>query len=131
MGQGGTVFHHQHPLAADGRRVVHEDGRGGFQDRRVGAEGVQVLAHFQHRVGVGGIDFVDDEEVGHAGVGFPGVILHLVTGAVRVGHHDVKIALVERDVVVAAVPEDDVGLFLGLAQDGFVVHAGEDDHAVV
>ncbi len=32
-------------------------------------------------------------------------------------------------VVVASVPEDDVRLLLGLAQDGLVVHAGEDDPA--
>jgi len=46
-----------------------------------------------------------------------------------VGHHDLQVGLVEGEVVVAAVPEDDVGFLLGLAQDGLVIHAGVDDDA--
>ncbi len=37
----------------------------------------------------------------------------------------------ERGVVVAAVPQDDLGLLLGLAQDALVVDAGVDHEAVV
>jgi hypothetical protein len=47
----------------------------------------------------------------------------------RVGHDDVQVGLEERRVVVAAVPEDDVGFLLRLAQDGLVVDAGVDDAA--
>ena len=39
----------------------------------------------------------------------------------------VRSGRVEGDVVVAAVPDDDVGLLLGLAQDRLVVDAGVDD----
>ncbi len=47
-----------------------------------------------------------------------------MAGAVRVGHDDVQVGLVERQVIVAAVPQDYIGFLLGLAQDRLVVHAG-------
>ncbi len=52
-------------------------------------------------------------------------------GPVGVGDDDLEVGLVEGEVVVAAVPEDDVGFLLGLAEDGPVVDAGVDDDAVV
>ena len=52
-----------------------------------------------------------------------------MTGAVRVECDDLEVAAVERPVVVAAVPDDDVGLLLGLAQDRLVVDAGHHDGA--
>ncbi len=64
-----------------------------------------------------------------AEVGFAGVVGRLVTGPVRVGHHDLEVGPVEGQVVVAAIPEDDVGLFLGLGQDRAIVHSGIDDAA--
>ena len=54
-----------------------------------------------------------------------------MAGAVRVGHHDRQVGLVEGEIVVAAIPQDDIHFLLGLAQDGFVIHAGVDDHAVI
>jgi hypothetical protein len=54
-----------------------------------------------------------------------------VPGAVRVGHHNRQVGLVEGEVVVAAVPQDDIHFLFGLAQDGFVIHAGIDDNAVI
>ncbi len=56
----------------------------------------------------------DDDDVSHPDVGLAGVVCRLVAGAQRVGQHDVQVGHVERQVVVAAVPEDDVGLLLGL-----------------
>jgi hypothetical protein len=47
----------------------------------------------------------------------------------RVGDHDVQVGPVERQVVVAAVPQQDVGLGLGPLQDGVVVDPGVDDRA--
>src|SRR3989304_1443796 len=53
----------------------------------------------------------------------------LVAGPVRVGEDDLEVGPEEGQVVVAAVPEDDVGLALGRAQDALVVDAGEDEVA--
>jgi hypothetical protein len=77
------------------------------------------------------VDLVDDQQVGHAEVGFAGVVQRLVPGPVGVEKGDVKVGLVERRVVVTPVPEDDLGLLLGLAEDLLVVDAGVDDEAVV
>jgi hypothetical protein len=48
---------------------------------------------------------------------------------VRVDDDDVHVGLDERRVVVAAVPDDDVGFPLGGFEDGCVVDAGEDEIA--
>jgi hypothetical protein len=53
----------------------------------------------------------------------------LVARPVRVDDGDVEVGLVERRVVVAAVPDDDVRFLLGLAEDRLVVDAGVDDVA--
>ena len=45
----------------------------------------------------------------------------------RVDEHDVEIGAVEAEVVVAPVPEDDVGLVLDPREDAAVVDAGVDD----
>ena len=49
----------------------------------------------------------------------------------RVDDDDRQIGLVERKVVVAAVPDDDVGFLLRCAQDLLVVDASVDDRSVV
>ena len=61
----------------------------------------------------------------------PGMVAALVARPVRVGDDDLEVGTVERQVVVAAVPDDDVGLLLGLGQDRRVVHARVDDGARV
>jgi len=58
------------------------------------------------------------------------VVAQLVAGPQRVGHGDVQVGREEREVVVAAVPDDDVGLGLGAIQDGAVVDAGVHHHAL-
>ena len=60
------------------------------------------------------IDLVDEDDVRHAQVGLARVVASLVAGAQRVDHDDVEVGAVEGQVVVAAVPEDDVRLRLGL-----------------
>ncbi len=46
-----------------------------------------------------------------------------MAGTMRVHKGDIKIRLVEREIVVAAVPEYDVGFLLGFTENGFVVDA--------
>src|SRR2546430_13935517 len=64
---------------------------------------------------------VDDADVGHAQVRLAGVVAQLVAGAVRIDDDDVQVRLDERRVVVTAVPQHDIRLFLGRAQDPLVV----------
>ena len=75
---------------------------------------------------VGRVDLVEDDGVGEPQVDLAGVVHEAVAGTVRVGDGDVQVGGVEAEVVVAAVPEDDVGFLLGLAHDGLVVDAGVD-----
>ena len=63
---------------------------------------------------------------GAAEVDFAGIVGQLVSGAMRIEHHDVEIGTIERSVVVAAVPQDDVAFLLRLAQDFLVIHSGID-----
>ena len=73
------------------------------------------------------IGLVDDEDVGHAGVRLAGMEVELVAGSQRIGDDHEQVGPVEREVVVAAVPQDHVGLPLGGLQDGAVIDAGIDD----
>ena len=67
--------------------------------------------------------------MGVAHVEFAGVVVNGMVGAQRVHHGNQQVGLVEGKVIVAAIPDDDVGLLLGLAQDGLVVNAGVNDAA--
>lgn len=73
---------------------------------------------------LGGIDLVDDEHIGAAQIDLARVIGQFVPGAVRIDHNDLKIGLVERRVIVAAIPQNHVGFFLGGTQNLFVIHTG-------
>ena len=75
-----------------------------------------------------GVDLVDHHHVGAPQVGLARVVRGLVPGPVGVRHHDLQPRPVEGQVVVAAVPDDDLRLLLRLGQDGPVVHARV-DHA--
>ncbi len=95
------------------------------------ASGLTVRDVREHALDVlelGGVDLVDDHDVGHAQVGLAGVVGELVARAERIGDGDVEIRLVEREVVVAAVPHDHVRLLLGPGEDVAVVDAGVHDH---
>ena len=54
-----------------------------------------------------------------------------MAGAVRIGHDDVQVGLEERQVVVAAVPQNHVGLGLGLPEDRFVIDPRVDHDASI
>jgi hypothetical protein len=64
-------------------------------------------------------------------VGLAGVVGALVAGAVRVSDDNLQVRNVEGEVVVAAIPQDDVDFFFGGAQDFLVIDTGIDDHAVI
>ena len=113
-------------MPRDGGRVVDRDRRGGHDDLRGRVHRAHGVELGFDAGPVGGVDLVHHDDVGQAQVDLAGVVDEAVAGAVRVGDGDVEVGLVEAVVVVAAVPEDDVGLFFGLAHDRFVVDAGVD-----
>ena len=67
----------------------------------------------------------DHHHVGATQVGLAGVVPGLVSGAVGIDQDDLEIRSIKGQVVVAAVPEHDVGLALGGPEDLLVVDAGE------
>ena len=77
----------------------------------------------------GAVGLVHETIVRHAQVRLAGVVGELVAGAQRVDDHDREVGPQEREVVVAAVPDQDVGLARGQAGDLGVVDAGVDEHA--
>ena len=79
---------------------------------------------------IGRVDLVDDHDIGHAQVGFAGVVASArCPGRSGSATTMCRSGSIEGEVVVAAVPHDDVGLCLRLPQDGRVVDARVDDRA--
>mgnify|MGYP001764657662 CR=1 FL=1 len=79
-----------------------------------------VLSHFTQQdlscsngCTTGFVNFIDDKHIRHTDVCFARKVFRLMPGAVRVGNHNQQVGGIEGEVVVAAVPEDDVGLLLG------------------
>jgi hypothetical protein len=78
-----------------------------------------------------GIDLVDHDHVSPTHVDFARVIGQFVSGAVRIDDYDFKIGSVERGVVVAAIPKNNVGFLFGTAKDPLVVDAGIHDRTAL
>ena len=72
---------------------------------------------------IGLVDLVDHQDIGHSGVELARVVAGLGVWSERIDDGDEQVGLVEREVVVAAVPQHHVGFLLGLAEDRLVVHA--------
>ena len=130
VGERRAVFDHRDTPARD-LAALESERRAGQDDSGPRVHGRHVGSDLGDLLGRCGVDLVDDHHIGHADVDLARVEVHLVAGAERVGYGDEQVGLVEREVVVAAVPQDNVGLRLGLAQDGLVVDAGVEDAAGV
>ena len=131
VGEGRAVFDDQDTFATDGFGIIHEERGGSFDHDRIGIELVQGSTHFHDGFGVGSVHFVDDEYIGSTDVGLTRVVSFLVTGAVRVGNNDLQVGDIEREVIIPAIPEDDIHFLFSLAQDGFIIDTGIDDHAII
>ncbi len=131
MGQRRPVLDREHPLAGDFAGVAFDVERGsGEDDARVRVVDPDRVEHRVDPLLARAVHLVHDADVRHAQVRLARVIAELVAGPVRVDDDDVQVGLDERRVVVAAVPEDDVGLLLGRVQDRAVVDPGEDEVAL-
>src|SRR5690606_36921922 len=80
-----------------------------------------------HLLRRGRVDLVDHHHIGHADVGLARVVAGLMAGTVWIDDGDGEIRTVKGEVVVAAVPNEDVRLGLGLLQDLAVVDSRVDD----
>ena len=96
------------------------------------AFGCKTTRRLGHRVDVGlgrGIGLGHDDDVGHAQHRLARMMRGLMTRPQRIDQDDLQIGPHEREIVVAAVPDDDVRLRLGKSEDAGVVDAGKDDIA--
>jgi len=129
--QGGTIFNDQHTLATNGFRVIHKERGGSFNDNRLGIQFMQAVAHSNHCIRIRRIHLVNHKDIRCPDIGFTGMIGAFVTGSVRVSNHDGKIGNIEREVIIPAVPKDNIHFLFSLAQDGFVIDASVHNHTIV
>jgi hypothetical protein len=119
----GPVLHDRDPSPGD-LSPLEPELRAGLDDRRARVERRDVAPDLIEPLGRRGVDLVDDHHIGRTQVGLPWVIAQLVTGSQRIDDDDEEVRAVEREIVVAAIPQDDVRLGLGRPQDLGVVHPG-------
>ncbi len=105
-------------LTSTGDRAVYDLGGG--------SEFPDILDHFIHLVGRRGVHLVDQGDIRHEHVGFPGIVEPFMARAMRVEQYDGDIGFVKGGVVVSAVPDDDVRLFFGRREDFSVIDSGVD-----
>ncbi len=130
MRERRPVLDDGHPLPFD-RAALERQRRAGEDHLGPGVEGGDVGSDRLDGARLGRIHLVDDDDIGHPEVGFTRVVVHLVARPERIRDHHEEVRLVEREVVVTAVPEDDVGLLLGLTEDRLIVDPGVKDPARV
>ena len=89
-----------------------------------------VLFDQRHRRGVGRVGFVDQDQIRTLEVDPAREVFELVAGTMRIGERNPQIGFIKRRVVVAAVPDDDVGFLFGAFEYCRVIDAGIHDHPV-
>ena len=100
--------------------------------RTTAASGARLARRLGHRLNVDlgrRVRLGHDDDVGHAQHGLAWMMRRLVPRPQGIDQDDLQVGLHEREIVVAAIPDDDVGLHLRSAQDAGIVDAGEDDVA--
>jgi hypothetical protein len=129
VGDRGTILDDEDAPAADGRAIVEVNRHASAHERRPrvhqthGAHGsIDLLAR-------GRVHLAHHDNVGHAQDGLTRVVAGRVGGAEGVGDDDVEIRKQKREIVVPAVPDDEVGLGHRTSDDLGVVDAGEYDVA--
>ena len=123
------VLDDEHRRSDERRAVLERHRRVRANDGRVGVDRPDVAEDPFDRCRVGAVDLVDHDDVGHPQVRLSRVVGELVAGPQRVDDDDQQVGPEEGEVVVAAVPDDQVGLRLRLREDLGVVDARVHDHA--
>jgi hypothetical protein len=125
MRERRSVFDHQHPSAPDRRGIVETHRRCRAHDGRSAVDRPDLVDDRLHAGRGRGVDLVDDDHVGHAERRLPGMVAVGLARPQGVGQDDVQAGAEEREIVVAAVPHDEVGFTLGALDDRRVVHPRE------
>ena len=106
-----AVFDHQHAFAGDGVGIGNRHPARRLDDLRCRIDIARYcLRTISIASPVSGVHLVNDEHVCGAEIDFARVIGEFVSRAMRIEHNDVQVGLVERCVVVAAVPQDNVAV---------------------
>src|SRR5271157_3813327 len=126
MRQRGAVLYHQHAPPANALRVRHRHTTLRLDHRGKRVDAGEIVTDGFHGLPRRGVDLVDHQHVGAAKVHLAGVVTQLVADAERVRHYDFQVGAIERRVVIAAVPQDQLCLPLRLPQDRLIVHTGVD-----
>ena len=116
MSDGRAVVDDEHALAGDGVWIVESHDGGRAHHGRVRREAACRLGHpmdidLGRRIRLG-----HDDDVRHAQDGLARMMRGLMSGPQRVDQDDIEIGPHEREIVVAAIPDDDVRLRLGQAR---------------
>jgi hypothetical protein len=131
VGKRRPVLDREDALPGDLVRVLLDlERRRGADDRRPRIHRADRLEDCLDSFLGRGVDLVHDTRIGHAQIDLAGVVAELVAGSVRIDDDEVQIGMDEGDVVVAPVPDDDVGLLLSPLEDGAVVDPREDEIAL-
>jgi hypothetical protein len=129
VGNGRTVLDHEGAPAADGGSVLEHDRRRRPHHGGGRIDGAQLGLERGHIRSGGGVDLVDHQHVGHARDRLAGMMGGHLPRPQGIGDCDMQIGTKKREIVVAAVPDDDVGLGVGQAHDCSVVDPGKDQVA--
>jgi len=129
MGNSRPVLDNQHMLSADRGSVVETDRRSCLQDLGRAVDGAQFRDGCLYVLWRGHIHLVDDQQIGHACCGLAGMMRRDLPRTQGICNDDVQIGADKGKIVIAAVPDDDIGFRLGGADDGCIIDAGEHEIA--
>src|SRR6476661_1260634 len=127
VGQRRAVLHHEDALATHRLGVVARDLRVRLDHDGAGVGPRDRPLELRDLLRRRGVHLVDHDHPGRPQVGLPGVVAELVSRPERIHQGDPHGRAVEREIVVAAVPQQHVAFGLRLLQDRSVVDPRVDD----
>ena len=112
-------------------RAADQGGRGSQDNVGPGIECFDMAAHHGDVIGGGGIYLVNDGDVGQAQIGLPGVIEQFMPRPQGIEEDHVDIGMEERRIVIAPIPDDDLGLLLRPGEDLAIIDPAIDDDTLI
>mmetsp|Transcript_300 Transcript_300/g.648 ORF Transcript_300/g.648 Transcript_300/m.648 type:complete len:306 (-) Transcript_300:711-1628(-) len=91
-------------------------------------EGIGVLSRLFESLG--GINFGQENHIGDSHINFSWIVVFLICWTKRVDESNIKVRLVKAAIIIAAVPQDDIGFLFGLVENHFIVDAGKEKRTV-
>jgi hypothetical protein len=129
VGDRRAILDHQHALAVDRRRIVQPHGRCGADDRPVLNHGADFGFDLRHLLRRRRGRLHHHHQIGHPQHRLARMVAGHLSRAQRVGQYDMQVGTQHRKIIVAAVPQDHIGLSPGRGGDFGIVHAREHDVA--